>query len=72
MELFVKSFHSRLDFEENEKTSKTFAKYRMGIFITAFIWAAAAIFCRQHVHSILKAIQNRFTVKRQNPAQYVL
>ena len=56
MELFVTPSHSRLDFEENYKTSKTFAKYRIGIFVTVFIWAAGAIFCRQRVHSILNRI----------------
>ena len=56
MELFVKPFHSRLDSEENYKTSKTFAKYHIGIFVTVFIWAALAIFCRQRVHSTIYRI----------------
>ena len=30
------------------------------------------LYSQEHVHSILTVTQNQFTVKQQNPAQYVL
>ena len=53
---FVCEYHFRLDYEENYETSKTYAKYRILIIITFFIWGALAMFCRQRVYAIISRI----------------
>ena len=53
---FVCEYHFRLDYEENYETSKTYAKYRILLIITFFIWGALAMFCRQRVHAIISRI----------------
>jgi hypothetical protein len=53
---FVCKYNFRLDYEENYKTSKTYAKFRILIIITLFIWGALAMFCRQRVHAIISRI----------------